>query len=51
MLDGIEKFLNSIMDQFKDVLESDPHNFLIVIIFFIGVLVFFLTYEALHMDK
>lgn len=51
MLDGIEKFLNSIMDPFKDVLESDPHNVLIVIIFFIGVLVFFLTYEALHKDR
>ena len=51
MLDGIEKFLNNLMDPLKDLLAKDSHSVLIVIIFFIGVALFFLTYEALHKNR
>lgn len=48
MLENIEKFLNSIMDPIKDLLTKDSHSVLIVIIFFVGVAIFFLAYGALN---
>lgn len=51
MLESIEKFFNNIMDPIKDLLAKDSHSVLFVILFFIGVLIFFFTYEALNKNK
>ena len=51
MLESIEKFLNNIMEPIKGLLSKDSHSVFFVILFFIGVLIFFFTYETLHKDK
>lgn len=51
MLDSIEKFLNSFMDPIKDLLLKDEHSALIVLIFFVGVAIFFFAYNALNKEK
>lgn len=50
MLNSIENFLNSIMDPIKDLLVKDSHSVLIVLLFFVGVAIFFFAYGALHKE-
>lgn len=37
-------------ESFKELLMSSDHNFMFVIIFALGVIVFLLAYKALHKD-
>lgn len=50
MLKNIEDFLNGIMDPIKDLLTKDSHSVIIVLLFFVGVAIFFFAYNALHRE-
>lgn len=42
--------LNEKLDGVKEWLASSDHNFIWVVIFFVGIIVFAITYKALNND-
>ena len=47
---GIMDDLNEKLDGVKEWLASSDHNFIWIVIFFVGIVVFALTYKALNKD-